>query len=533
MKKKFSVVIPVYGNEKNLPVTLPYMLEHLKLFPDYDTELILVCDGSPDHSWQVMEEYRRKYPERIRTARFTRNFGQGSAVKCGVAIAKGDVIGVISADLQDPFELFADMLRYWEQGYKLVIGTRKSRQERGLSKAASKLAHKLIRKLIDRNYPAGGFDFWLMDREVAETYRQIDVPNAFMQLSVLWPGYRFKTVEYERKARKIGKSGYTWRKRFHVMSGVFVNYSRFPLRIFLIPAALSGVMTVSFLIRLAFCAASGDDFGTGIGLLCMLLCLFAALFFAAFVILGEYVWRILYLEQGLPRYIVDSGEAPEERPKEQNPECLKQLVLYGAGGMGAETAYLVEQINAAHQTYRLVGFVVDAAYYQEGVSVNGYPLLGDTGWLLEHKEEVYCVCTVGQPAARRRIQEEMEAEGVRFETLIHPAVVIPPTSSVGNGCVITRLSNVSVNVSLGKGCFLNGPALGHHVKTGDYTVLMPRAQVSGYCEIGEEVMVGACSFLSAHMKIEDKATVAPGSMVFWKVKAGTHVLGNPAHRIVL
>ena len=67
MKKKFSVVIPVYGNELNLPITVPYIMENYQnLFPQYDFELVLVNDGSPDNSWQIMQEYQKKYPDVIR-----------------------------------------------------------------------------------------------------------------------------------------------------------------------------------------------------------------------------------------------------------------------------------------------------------------------------------------------------------------------------------------------------------------------------------------------------------------------------------
>ena len=63
MKKLFSVVIPVYGNELNLPITIPYIMENYqRLFPEYDFELVLVNDGSPDNSWQIMQEYQKQLP---------------------------------------------------------------------------------------------------------------------------------------------------------------------------------------------------------------------------------------------------------------------------------------------------------------------------------------------------------------------------------------------------------------------------------------------------------------------------------------
>lgn len=122
MKSLFSVVIPIYGNEKNLPITVPYIIEHLELFENYRVEVIMVNDGSPDNSWEVMKKYQSEYPDLIKIASLSRNFGQMACIHAGMDLAKGDVIGVISADMQEPFELFADMLKEWEKGYKIVAG---------------------------------------------------------------------------------------------------------------------------------------------------------------------------------------------------------------------------------------------------------------------------------------------------------------------------------------------------------------------------------------------------------------------------
>lgn len=62
MKKLFSIIIPVYGNEENLPITIPYMIDNLKIFEEFDVEIIMVCDGSPDKSWDVMKELKKHIP---------------------------------------------------------------------------------------------------------------------------------------------------------------------------------------------------------------------------------------------------------------------------------------------------------------------------------------------------------------------------------------------------------------------------------------------------------------------------------------
>ena len=150
MIRIFSIVIPVYKSELNLPVTSPYILEQIPvLFSDYHVELILVNDGSPDSSWEIMKAYQEKYPKIIRIINLIHNFGQGNAINCGISVAKGDAIGVVAADLQDPIELFVEMLKEIENGYDMVCGVREKRAETGLMGFFSKTAHFLINQLIE------------------------------------------------------------------------------------------------------------------------------------------------------------------------------------------------------------------------------------------------------------------------------------------------------------------------------------------------------------------------------------------------
>ena len=79
-----------------------------------------------------MQEFQKQYPDIIRIATLTRNFGQGACTHCCLSMAQGDVVGVIAADMQEPLELFVDMLEEWKQGYKLVIASREARNDKEL-----------------------------------------------------------------------------------------------------------------------------------------------------------------------------------------------------------------------------------------------------------------------------------------------------------------------------------------------------------------------------------------------------------------
>lgn len=304
MKKKFSIVMPIYKNEQNLPTTIPYVIEHRDLFSQYDVELVMVCDGSPDRSYGIMKEYKEKYPDIIKIACFTRNFGQGAATRCGMEMAEGDVIGVISADLQDPLELFAEMLKYWEEGYPFVFGTRAHRLEKGFGVFASKTMHGLVNKYVDPRYPKGGFDFYLLDRKVAEEFIAMDAPNGSTQMALLWLGYEYKAIPYDRRERTAGKSSWKFWRKIDAASGLFITYSKLPIRLSFILAILLAIVSMLILIWSIVFAIVVTVEGLAMHILFAILFLALAAIAGMLGIMGEYIWRMFDIQKGRPRYVV-------------------------------------------------------------------------------------------------------------------------------------------------------------------------------------------------------------------------------------
>ena len=211
---------------------------------------------------------------------------------------------------------------------------------------------------------------------------------------------------------------------------------------------------------------------------------------------------------------------------------IKKIVLIGAGGFGKEVAQMIESINRRNTTYELLGFLDDGPQYNPDTKINGYPWLGDSNWILEHKENVLCNCTVGDASTKARIQKRLTEQGVQFETIIAPSAGIASHTTIGKGCVLYWNVGISVNCVIGDGVLLNdGVALGHDVVIGDYTSIMPGTRISGECIVGREVNIGGAAFVVPGKKVGDNARIAAGSIVFSNVRAGTTVLGNPAKRM--
>ena len=212
---------------------------------------------------------------------------------------------------------------------------------------------------------------------------------------------------------------------------------------------------------------------------------------------------------------------------------MKKLVLLGAGGFGREVAAsILPFMNQREPSYELIGFIDDGEQYHTGMMIDGYPWLGRQEWILDHKDDVYCTCTIGSAKMKAAIQRKLTEQGVRFATLIGYGAYVAPYSEIGPGSVLYGWTQISVNCKIGVGVVLNDSVrIGHDVTIGDYTSIMPGTGISGGCVIGKEVDIGGHAYIVPGRKIGDGAKIAAGSIVFTNVRAGTTVLGNPAKRM--
>ena len=142
-----SIVISLYNEEESLRELVAWIDRSLAPY-NYEYEIIMVDDGSRDHSWEVIEELAKQYP-RIRAIGFRRNYGKSAALYCGFEAAQGDIVVTMDADLQDNPEEIPEMIRMIrEEGYDLVSGWKKKRYDNVATKnLPSKLYNATARKV--------------------------------------------------------------------------------------------------------------------------------------------------------------------------------------------------------------------------------------------------------------------------------------------------------------------------------------------------------------------------------------------------
>ncbi len=270
-------------------------------------ELILIDDGSHDRSAAIIAELNAADP-RVKGLSFSRNFGFQIAVTAGLDYARGQAVILADADLQDPPEVFPEMIACWREGYDVVYGIRSSREgETWFKLITAKLFYRLIYRITDISIPLDTGDFRLMDRRVVSAIRRMPERNRFLRGMVPWVGFKQKGIYYERQARFAGESKFgSVRKMLPFAIDAITSFSYVPLQLAMylgfLMAAISA-LAILLVIGLRL-------FGSGTPLLGQATTLVTVLFLGGVQliclgIIGEYLGRIYDEVKGRPLYLVD------------------------------------------------------------------------------------------------------------------------------------------------------------------------------------------------------------------------------------
>lgn len=307
-----SVVVPVY-NEETCLKTLAQRLFSLQNNANDRYEYIFVNDGSIDGSLEIIKELAQ-HNSNLMYISFSRNFGHEAATTAGLDNARGDVVVVIDADLQDPPELIPQLLEKWRQGNQIVYAQRKHRKgEKTSTKLSSWLFYRILNWLSDVDVPVDTGDFRLMDRCVVDQFIKCKEQSRFVRGLVAWLGFKQAAVLYDRDQRYAGTSKYNGLKRILLAFDAVMGFSTVPLRLGLI---LGVIVCIFSLCAVSWIVLQKILWGIpvkGYALLTGGLFLLGGVQLLIIGLLGEYVGRIYRQTQQRPLYII--SEKSKTLPK--------------------------------------------------------------------------------------------------------------------------------------------------------------------------------------------------------------------------
>src|SRR5262245_5501250 len=305
-----SIVVPVYNEEHSLPL----LREQLARLEDEllcAVEIILVDDGSVDHSYALLHDWALA-DRAVKVIALSRNFGHQLAITAGMDASSGDAVVIMDADLQDPPSLIPEMVRGYCDGYDVVYGQRTERDgETWFKRATAAVFYRAMRRLVDRRLPADAGDFRLVSRRVIEDLRRIREHDRFVRGIVAWMGFAQKALPYRRSGRVAGATKYPLRKMLRLALDAAVSFSDLPLRLVLWAGVASGAVSLALLVRALWSQAAGLD-ATG---LAAVVGLFGGAILVAIGVVGIYIARIHTEVRGRPLYLVRHAVNLEREPR--------------------------------------------------------------------------------------------------------------------------------------------------------------------------------------------------------------------------
>ena len=229
-KKTITIIIPLYNEEKNIPLLHKEVREATSGLP-YTFEFLFINDGSEDTSTARLEQLSKSDPH-VHFVEFSRNFGKEIATTAGLHAAEGKAAIIMDADLQHPPRLIPEFIQAWEGGAEVVVGVRReSKSESALKRIGSRWFYHIMSSISETEVVPQATDFRLLDRIVIEEFNRLTEHSRITRGLIDWVGFRRHHVFFDAGTRRHGKEKYSLPSLIGLAMTSFISMSLFPLRL--------------------------------------------------------------------------------------------------------------------------------------------------------------------------------------------------------------------------------------------------------------------------------------------------------------
>jgi len=310
LKPTVIILTPVYNEAQSLPHYERAVSDVLLPREDVCFRILFIDDGSSDDSWSIINTICAR-DARFSGIRLSRNFGSHAALSAGFAHARGDAVATLACDLQDPPQTILSFVEKWREGAQIVWGRRKTRKDIFWRRAASSLFFRLLQRFAmppDSKFTTGSF--FLVDQKVAECFQRFGETNRITFALVAWTGFDQQVVDYDRRARMAGVTGWTFSAMLKAMYDAFVGFSYLPIRLMTLMGVLMFAFTLAFSGYLVFRWLTGSPL-YGWTSIMVAMTFFFGLQFLLMGISGEYLQRIYREAVRRPLYFISDRTAAD------------------------------------------------------------------------------------------------------------------------------------------------------------------------------------------------------------------------------
>lgn len=292
-KKLISIITPTYNEEGNVRILYKTVKSIMSKHTKYNYEHIFIDNSSEDNTIKILREISNE-DKNIKVIINTRNFGQLNSPYYAYLQASGDAIISLVADFQDPPNLINDFIKKWEEGYKIVIGIKRTREENFISRNLRRFYYRFLNKISEIELENDSHGYGLYDREVINIIKNnFHDSNPYFKGILCEVGFEKARVYYTQKKRERGVTKNNFYSLYNIAMLGIVNHSRLPLRIATIFGFFASIF--SFLVGVIYFVykiIKWDSFKLGIAPLIIGAFFLFSLILLFFGILGEYVGAI-------------------------------------------------------------------------------------------------------------------------------------------------------------------------------------------------------------------------------------------------
>ncbi len=298
-----SVVIPVYKGAE----TLGPLIERLgQVLPTVagKFEVVLVNDGSPDESWEIIRRLAGEKPW-VRGVSLMRNYGQENATLCGILESQYEVIATMDDDLQHCPEELPRLFAKLNEGYDVVYGVPRVRHQSWWRSALAAAVKGAVSSVMGLRTIRDISSFKAFRASLRQAFDASNSPDVQIDVLLSWVTTRFASVEVDEAPRAAGASTYGFMKLLKVSLLILTNYTTVPLRLASIMGfafTILGMLVLVYVLGVYFIEGSIPGFS----FLASTITIFSGVQLFALGIIGEYLARVFERSSGRPPYAVQT-----------------------------------------------------------------------------------------------------------------------------------------------------------------------------------------------------------------------------------
>lgn len=300
---RLTLVVPCYNEQDNV---VDFCKECVRVFSkgDFDYDFVFVNDGSTDKTLKTLREIYSLGKLNMTIISFSRNFGKEAAIYAGLKNAKGDLVTVIDADLQQRPEVVMEMIGYLSEHKECdcVAAYQRERHESKLLKTFKGWFYGLSNKIMQTKLYPGASDFRTMRRQMVNAVLQLSEYHRFSKGIFSWVGFNTYYMPYHVRERNAGSSKWSFKKLFEYAIDGIVAFTTKPLRIPVYLGAASLFASFVFLIYMIVKICLGTYITAHLAV--YLLLLLGGSILVALGVIGEYLSKTYMETKGRPIYII-------------------------------------------------------------------------------------------------------------------------------------------------------------------------------------------------------------------------------------